>query len=604
MIRTRRMLLVIVAALGGLAPVAHAQGDDVRVSAGVSSSTAYVGDALRYTISVESEAEPQRPVVEASGFDALDAGQSRRQSLEIINGRQRQSISTDFHYHLRPLRAGALEIPPVEVEVDGRTYRTQAVWIEARRPEQTDDFRVVIRPEKTTCSVGEPVALDITFSFQLRVRDFWPSLAIDDSRARLDPSPSLSSLPRSAGRQQPQALEIELNGQTVRGFVGDTELDGRRFGTFTFQMIATPTEAGSLQVGPVTIALDEIIGEERPGFFDSPFRDRTRTRRVVIASDPVTLDVRPLPAAGRPDGFTGLVGRYDLLVTADRESANVGDPIELSLRIRGPEPMLNVRPPSLETAQIATNFRTDSAGWRRTGATPGERQYSTTVRARSAEAPEFPALELPYFDPEAGEYRIARSQPAPLRIRPTSVVTAADAEFGPAPAAATLRQRLSSGPSGLLANPPASEALAARAPALALGQMAPALGVAIALPPALCAVLLAARLRRERSQAPSRRAGLRAARRRLRGTGDDPAAAAGALQAWFGAALGVEPGAITPDDGEAAIGPHDRDLAGRVATLMRDCDAARYRPGGVADRSLRSRAEALIRELAREGLPR
>src|SRR5690606_6989775 len=188
-------------------------------------------------------------------------------------------------------------------------------------------------------------------------------------------------------------------------------------------------------------------------------------------------------------------------------------------------------------------------------------------------------------------------------IRPTSVVTAADAEFGPARGPA-LRQSLRAGEGGLLANPPASEALIARAPALALGQMAPALGVAIALPPALCAVLLAARLKRERSHGPSRRAGLRAARHRLRAAGDDPAAAAGALQAWLGAALDTEPAATTASDAEAALLPQDPDLAGRVATLMRDCDAARYRPGAVADRSLRSRAQALLRELAREGLPR
>src|SRR5690606_9387310 len=115
-------------------------------------------------------------------------------------------------------------------------------------------------------------------------------------------------------------------------------------------------------------------GEERPGFFDSPLRDRTRTQRVVIASDPVTLEVRPLPAEGRPAGFNGLVGRYDLSVTADRERASVGDPIGLSLRIRGPEPMSGAAPPSLEAPHLTGDFRVDSEGWRREGATTGERR--------------------------------------------------------------------------------------------------------------------------------------------------------------------------------------------------------------------------------------
>src|SRR5690606_17920800 len=136
------------------------------------------------------------------------------------------------------------------------------------------------------------------------------------------------------------------------------------------------------------------------------------------------------------------------------------------------------------------------------------------------------------------------------------------------------------------------------------GRMAPALGVALLGPPALCALALAVRRRRERSASPSRRAALRAARRRLRSAGEGPDGAAGAMQVYFGMALGAAPGAITAHDAAEAVEGHDPDLARRVRTLLEDCDAARYRAGAVGDRSLGSRAGAVLRELAREDLPR
>ena len=84
----------------------------------------------------------------------------------------------------------------------------------------------------------------------------------------------------------------------------------------------------------------------------------------------------------------------------------------------------------------------------------------------------------------------------------------------------------------------------------------------------------------------------------------DPASAAAAIQTWLAGPLDSDPAAITPDDAHTALAPHDADLAERIRTLLRDCDAARYRPGAIADRSLRDRAAALLRELAQKDLPR
>ncbi|MFG0285003.1 MAG: BatD family protein [Phycisphaerales bacterium JB039] len=598
MIAVRKLLTILLAALPLLfALPARAQSDDVRVSAGVSSTRAYLGDAIQFTISIESDAVPPRPQVEIDGFAVEEAGDSRSQSLQIINGRRRSTVTIDYHYLLRPQREGTIQIPPIDVPVNGSVYRTQPVWVSVERPGQTEDFRIIVRPSKQTCYVGEPVTLNATIYFAAPLRGLWPSMPVDEDRARVDAARGLPQLPRGVRGQE--TLEVEIDGRQVSGVLGQVSLDGRAFRTLTFEQILTPAAPGRLEVGPVTVALDEIVGEDPRGFFDSPLRDRTRTRRVVIASDPVSLEVRPLPEAGRPANFTGLVGNYTMEIAADRSSANVGDPIELTVRINGPEPMRAARPPDLDAPGVTESFRTDSEGWRRLpDSGPGQRAYSTTVRARSGEVTAFPALSLPYFDPELGEYRAARCGPIPLRIRPTTVVTAEDAEFGPSPA---VRRRLGAGPPGLLANAPAEVALTSTAPALALRRVAPALGVALLAPPAACALVVAAGRRRQRADRPSARAALRAARRRL--AQDGPESAALAVQTYLALRLGMAPGAVSADDAAAALDTHP-DLGAQARTLLQDCDAVRYRAGAIGDRSLRDRAAALLRALAREGLPR
>src|SRR5690606_31395590 len=88
-ITVTRTALILFAALALLASAGalRAQGDDVTATAHISSTTVYIGDTVRYTISVEGDgaADPEQPTVTAPGFDVQAGGRS--ESVQIINGR-------------------------------------------------------------------------------------------------------------------------------------------------------------------------------------------------------------------------------------------------------------------------------------------------------------------------------------------------------------------------------------------------------------------------------------------------------------------------------------------------------------------------------------
>ena len=136
----------------------------------------------------------------------------------------------------------------------------------------------------------------------------------------------------------------------------------------------------------------------------------------------------PLPETGKPASFYGLVGSYTISASATPTQVNVGDPITLAIRIGG-NPYLNpVQWPELEKVPgLAQGFKTPSEK-----ASPvienGAKVFTQTVRANNDAVTEIPPIPLAYFDPNAGTYVVAKTQPIPLEVSPTKVLTNADVE--------------------------------------------------------------------------------------------------------------------------------------------------------------------------------
>ena len=149
---------------------------------------------------------------------------------------------------------------------------------------------------------------------------------------------------------------------------------------------------------------------------------------LAIPSNRPTLAVLDLPSEGRPAAFNGWIGQFDIHAEAKPTEVAVGEPITLSLKVDGPGILATSRLPPLDRQEtLARDFRVP----REIGA--GERRgtawhFTQTVRAKHDGVTEIPPVELPYFDPSADAYRVARSEPIPVRVETARVVTADDAE--------------------------------------------------------------------------------------------------------------------------------------------------------------------------------
>jgi hypothetical protein len=232
-------------------------------------------------------------------------------------------------------------------------------------------------------------------------------------------------------RPDREYIGIMINNQEVVAEKGEARSNGASIVTITFMHVLVPKTAGEIAIPQSTAAAQAVVTQRRSRSpFDniSPFGSRDQTKSVVVQTDPITLSVKPVPEEGKPANFSGLIGEFSISTAATPAEVSVGDPITLTVAVEGPTYLRHFElPPLQQQAALAERFRIpeEMAPGR---AEDNRKIFTQTIRAQSPEVTEIPPIELSYFDTTTGRYEMARSNPIPLKVRVTQVVTASDAE--------------------------------------------------------------------------------------------------------------------------------------------------------------------------------
>jgi hypothetical protein len=207
-------------------------------------------------------------------------------------------------------------------------------------------------------------------------------------------------------------------------------VDGQPFvRKLLLQRALYPLRPGRLEVSPAELVV-LVQSPSADGF--APFL--ARARRETCRSNPAVVEARALPEP--PPGFSGLVGRLALRGRLAPDELRLGEAATLELELAGsgqlagaaapavaPRPGLAVLPPQADFGDAAAPG----------GPASPVRRWSWALVPERAGSWELPAVEVPYFDPEAGAYRVAAAGPFQLRVAGPAV---APAETAGAPSAA------------------------------------------------------------------------------------------------------------------------------------------------------------------------
>ncbi len=403
----------------------------VTFSASLDRTTLRVGEQTVLTLRFDGgqpSGVPRLPNVPS--LQIQFAGQS--QQFSIINGQRTASFL--LTYSVTPAAPGEFTIPGFNVPVGGVMLPSQPLALKvlpanAKIPD-TEAFRqftfVKIRAGKTNAYVGEPFPLEVRLYFTGGGEFQMPSLRGDGF--------TLAPFQHQQGQEQV--------GNSVYRFL-------------LFRSVATPVKAGKLALGPAQCAFNLHLRTAGNDVFDL-FNRGVRAQAVTILSEPLDIQVQPLPNEGRPANFDGAVGNFVMSASASPVDVAVGDPVTVRVQISGRGALDGVRMPPLELGEAFKSYpATVTTEQPDPLSMTGLRKLEQVVQPQSADVKELPAFAFSFFDPDARTYRTLKHAATPLRVRaaaaaqaPTVVMTTTNA----APVAATATELLHIKPHlGLLA---------------------------------------------------------------------------------------------------------------------------------------------------------
>lgn len=373
----------------------------LSLEARVDKSEGTLADQIMLTLTLEGTeraAQPQLPPLPA--FEVIPRGNTTR--MQIINGQVTSGV--DYNYILIPKKTGVFVIGPATVSAGGQTIPSNTVTLTITAGEvQAGPARDLFIT--TSISNQAPyVNEQIIYTFKL-----FRSIRI--ANANLE-SPSFEGF-------RVESLGKEKEYETI--------INGKSFLVTEIRQALFPVREGSLGIPPAKLSCDVVMQSRRRGFFNDPFFDDSlfgfsRTEPKVLRSNPITLEVRPLPSEGKTSLFSGLVGNFSISTGISKKQLEVGDTATLTITVKGSGNIRDAAVPSLPPAGDFKIYDDKPVlslleGADRFGGTLTVKKALVPLREGSLRVPE---LAFTFFDPARGTYELSKSQPLVIDVSPPS----------------------------------------------------------------------------------------------------------------------------------------------------------------------------------------
>ncbi len=404
-----RKSAILAVAIALALPTAAARAGEV--SAQLSTRETFVGVPVRVDIVVANADRHEPPVFPALVDAEVRGGQSStQQNISIIQGVQSVRRTVTYTYQIIPKHSGKLRIPPVTVEVDGEKRSISLGEIIVSESETEDLLYVELTADRKGYYVGEVV--NATLEIWLRPyaqRDY--RMSANDMFRRIDFENS------SWGEFADQLKQDNFRYRSdIRR---DSTGQERGYFVYTVDKQIVAGSAGPLQAGDIRIVVDYPVKLGRSRDMFSFFEDRmgvVQSRPISAGVTSQAVEIKPLPTDGQPLYFNGAVGRYTMDVSARPTEVHVGDPITLTITMRG-EGRLDAlsAPPLARLDALTDGFRVPDEPL--AGDVQGNvKRFTQSIRARSPDVAAIPALPFAYFDPNTEKYVTVSSEPIPIRV--------------------------------------------------------------------------------------------------------------------------------------------------------------------------------------------
>jgi hypothetical protein len=299
----------------------------VKFEAQTERSTYGLNERIQLVFSINNEGDNFEPP-KITGFKSEGPfiNRGNQTSITIVNGKvtQKREISTQVIYYLTPVKKGTFTIGAASIQYNETTYKSAPIKITITDPIQMPTYpgqqnnanfgegiHLVAELSTKNPYVNEPVTVIYKLYFEPRstvgnfrnfkapkYEDFW-SQYID--------------------MKQLTAERGKFNGKDYSMVV-------------LRKVILYPLESGSKVIEPFKIDIDAEVPTGRRDWFGEY---EMKVIQKALSTGRQTITVKPLPVNGKPEGYTGAVGKFDFKVIPSKSTLKAGESLELEVSVSG-----------------------------------------------------------------------------------------------------------------------------------------------------------------------------------------------------------------------------------------------------------------------------
>ena len=408
----KRFSLLSIALLLAAAP---AQAAAVRFEAHVAQQNLTLDQTIELTVTVERDGNqvlqsyraPQAP-----DLDLLHTGTSSQMQMSIFNGAQSVRMVEEHQYVYRARKRGSFTIGPAYAKIGGQTLSTQPIVVHVA-PVPKNGYSTVAPPSQAQQQMQLAPPPDDAPSNQdlfVDARLDRPKVYVGEQVTATWRLYTQSDILKYRSLAEPKTDDFWSEDLFVPSgaLAWDRQVvKGQEYAVaLLLKKALFPLKAGKLTVTPLSAEATTL----QSAFYANASAERR--------SQALTVEVMPLPAAGRPAGFqSSNVGQLTLEGAIDRTRVKAGDAITWRLTIKGTGNLRNVQlPPMAELDGFKVYDPTTKVTLNPGDVVSGEKVYTYLLMPTRGGKLTLPKVELPYFDPEAGKYGVARTEPVAITV--------------------------------------------------------------------------------------------------------------------------------------------------------------------------------------------
>ena len=352
---------------------------------------------------------------------------STSSSVQIINGSVSRTNTQTFSFHLRAIKEGVFTIPSASITVDKKKITSEPCEINvvasasgastyngatsntnnSKNNITAKEVFLKATPNKKKVYQGEQILLTYNIYYTIPI-----------SQLSVSKSPSYSGF---------WTKDITENDGSLQQ--SSTVIDGQQYNVATIkEIVLFPQKSGNLIIDPLDLTCVAQIRQQRKrtqGYdpFEDFFGDIMGTSytnvRKEIKSQPITIEVEPLPTANKPESFQGAVGQFTFTSKIDKSDLKVNEAFTLTLTVSGkgniellelPKPVF---PPDFEVydPKISTTVKNNALG------IYGSKKAEYIIIPRVSGDFTLEDIEFSYFNPSLKKYETLKSDLHTIQVQ-------------------------------------------------------------------------------------------------------------------------------------------------------------------------------------------